>query len=141
MDGEADGEVASLTAADELQNALRGFKSGERDPVVFLRQLMEQMNDAAFLKEMLITGRNPRLNQYLGIPKEKMCIEPYTVKSRLNAGNQYLLRSGGLTDMVSLEEMEAVLKTKMLLWEKADTLLKMALYAGGRDNITFILIG
>lgn len=53
----------------------------------------------------------------------------------------FLLCSDGLTDMISEREIGLVLTDeKLTLDEKADRLVKLALEAGGKDNISLILL-
>jgi protein phosphatase len=52
-----------------------------------------------------------------------------------------LLCSDGLTTMVSEREIGEVLsQTGETMEEKADRLLQMALHAGGKDNVSLILL-
>ena len=50
-----------------------------------------------------------------------------------------LLSSDGLTNMVSEEEIENILQDSSLTFA-ADTLMSKALAAGGKDNISFIIL-
>ena len=50
-----------------------------------------------------------------------------------------LLCSDGLTDMITSATITSVLNTKDSLEEKADALIKAALEAGGKDNVTVVL--
>ncbi len=84
-------------------------------------------------------GRKPPLSQNLGIPEKEILISPYISVGKYNKGDAYLICSDGLTDMVSVSEIEQILlKNKR---EKAiKALLEKALENGGRDNITIVLI-
>lgn len=83
-------------------------------------------------------GKKPPLSQNLGIPPEEMVIEPYISQGEYNDGDKYLVCSDGLTDMVTVERIEEILKENSI--EKAtNLLLEEALNNGGRDNITIIL--
>lgn len=83
-------------------------------------------------------GLKPSLSQNLGIPQEEMIIEPYVVQVSYQYGDRYLICSDGLTDMVSVTELENSLNCSALS-ESVVSLLNKALVAGGRDNITIIL--
>lgn len=50
-----------------------------------------------------------------------------------------LFCSDGLTDMITSATITSVLNTKDSLEEKADALIKAALEAGGKDNVTVVL--
>lgn len=83
-------------------------------------------------------GVKPPLLQNLGIPPDELIIEPYLAHGTYNEGDLYLLCSDGLTDMVSKNEIAALLAANPA--EKAASLLfERALVNGGKDNITLIL--
>lgn len=84
-------------------------------------------------------GKKPLLYQSLGIPAEKMIIEPYFSQGRCVAGDRYLICSDGLSDMVAVQEMSAAL-TEKRIDIAANRLMACALENGGRDNITLILL-
>lgn len=63
------------------------------------------------------------------------------IRGRTRPGDLFLLCSDGLTDMVSEEEIRACLGRERDLQEKAERLVAMANSAGGRDNITVVLMG
>jgi len=87
----------------------------------------------------LSAGRKAPLTQHLGINPEDMLIEPYIAKGRVYPGDQYLLCSDGLTDMLTNFEISDI----MLSSEDAEScitrLIDVALEHGGRDNITAII--
>jgi PPM family protein phosphatase len=56
------------------------------------------------------------------------------------AGDVYLLCSDGLTTMISEEQVEALLRTHPKLRDAGEALIAAANEAGGRDNITVVLI-
>jgi protein phosphatase len=58
---------------------------------------------------------------------------------RLADGDQLLLCSDGLTEMVSDAAIAAVLKKQMSATQSCQALLELALQAGGKDNITVVL--
>ncbi len=63
-----------------------------------------------------------------------------TIESDWGCGQQILLCSDGLTDEVSDQLIAEIMETQMSLKEKTDTLIKTARQAGGRDNISLIII-
>ena len=69
-----------------------------------------------------------------------MAIEPTFFEQQLRPGDVYLLCSDGLSDMVSEKEIQNIIEENKKVKKKAIHLLNSALKAGGRDNITFILI-
>ena len=80
----------------------------------------------------------PYLTQFLGISQDEFMIEPFVYEIAFRKGDRYLLCSDGLTDMVSETEISSVLSLYDRPARVAENLLKAALAAGGRDNITVI---
>ncbi|MFH2126707.1 MAG: protein phosphatase 2C domain-containing protein [Pseudomonadota bacterium] len=66
--------------------------------------------------------------------------EPHTGSFRPEPGELLLLTSDGLHDKVAHGEMESVLASGWELDEMVHELVKLALVAGGSDNITAVLI-
>lgn len=81
------------------------------------------------------------LTRYLGIFEDEMTLTPDVIPP-VPADDTYrlLLCSDGLTDMVSDEQIESVLREAMDAKDEADALVKAALRNGGRDNVTCIVI-
>lgn len=84
-------------------------------------------------------GKKAPLTQHLGISPDDMVIEPYIARGEIKHGDQYLLCSDGLTDMLTNFEISDI----MLKSDDADScvqsLIQNALERGGRDNITVII--
>jgi len=70
---------------------------------------------------------------------EKAEVELHHV--RLADGDQLLLCTDGLTDMISDLEIAAVLETRKPAAESCAALVDLAIRAGGKDNVTVILAG
>jgi protein phosphatase len=81
-----------------------------------------------------------QITQALGItPPEILRIEPLT--GRCSSGMQFLLCSDGLTEELDDARIAATLsRTDLAAQECVDHLLLAALDAGGRDNITAVLV-
>ena len=79
------------------------------------------------------------LTQHLGINPEEFLIEPHIAKGELKLGDQYLLCSDGLTDMLSNFEIDEILNRALSTEECVQELIDAALEKGGRDNITAIV--
>ncbi len=60
-------------------------------------------------------------------------------REELRPGDQFLLCSDGLTDMLSDEELALLLQEPGTAEESVQKLLEAALDRGGRDNVTAIL--
>ena len=84
-------------------------------------------------------GKKPPLSQNLGIPESELIILPYIATGEYHSGDVYLICSDGLTDMLTVADIEKILSEEKGL-VAAEQLLKQSLDNGGKDNITFILI-
>jgi protein phosphatase len=62
------------------------------------------------------------------------------IRFDLQAGDNYLLCSDGLTDMVSDRVITTILSRESNLENKTRALVQKALDKGGRDNVTVILV-
>ncbi len=85
-------------------------------------------------------SRKAPLTQYLGVPASEFIIQPYIDRFPYHHGDRWLVCSDGLTDMVSEEDICALLTTCETPKEAAAKLREAALAGGGRDNLT-ILVG
>lgn len=83
-------------------------------------------------------GVKPALSQSLGIPPEKMRLEPFYAKADCSPGDLFLICSDGLTDMLTNQEIQAVLASDPSP-RAISRLLELALANGGKDNVTIIL--
>ena len=79
------------------------------------------------------------LTQHLGIRPDDYLIEPYIAKGELRHGDQYLLCSDGLTDMLTNVEIDGIMSDTITATECAQRLVDAALEKGGRDNVTAIV--
>ena len=61
------------------------------------------------------------------------------IKGETLNGDLFLLCSDGLTDMVDDGQISRILSSATDLSEKTEELIKMAIAAGGNDNITVLL--
>ena len=86
-----------------------------------------------------VFGKKPPLSQNLGIPENELIISPYINAMKYQSDDIFLICSDGLTDMISVDEIESIL----LETDKncaAEKLLQTALKNGGKDNVTLVLI-
>jgi protein phosphatase len=105
-----------------------------------MTQISTDHTDAKFLEAHGIKNRKPSLSQYVGISPDEMTIDPYIAKGKLQRGEQYLICSDGLTDMVENVEICSIMKESASAKECAEKLVAAALDHGGRDNVTVIVI-
>lgn len=79
------------------------------------------------------------LTQHLGISPELFLIEPYIAKGEILPGDQYLLCSDGLTDMLTNIEINSIMNESIDAEDCVSSLIDAALEKGGKDNITVIV--
>ncbi len=85
------------------------------------------------------SGKKQPLSQYLGYGDDEIEIEPYIAKGPIKRGDQYLLCSDGLTDMLSNMEICDIMLRCTDTEECARALIDAALERGGKDNVTVIV--
>lgn len=115
------------------------------------RKIEQLSSDHSYVQELVTQGAisaaqaktHPHRNvvtQALGVTDpDDLKVECH--KNALNAGEYILLCSDGLTEEVSDEQIEAILKRELSAQEAVDHLILAALDNGGSDNITVLLIG
>ncbi len=79
------------------------------------------------------------LTQHLGIDPENFLLEPHIAKGELRYGDQYLLCSDGLTDMLTNLEIDDIMTRAESAAECTRKLVDAALEHGGKDNVTVIV--
>lgn len=114
------------------------MRGGELEQITQDHSLVEEM-----IRARLITReqakKHPRRNvitRALGTQGDN---EPDVLAADVEAGDLWLLCSDGLTGMVDDEEIARTLQETKDLNKMADSLMKKALDAGGRDNVTLVL--
>ena len=78
------------------------------------------------------------LSQALGGASQFVEIEPHVVKEAMFDNQRYLICSDGLSDMVNIDTMEACLTDSDV--DSVRSLFEKAMQAGGRDNISVLMI-
>ena len=121
--------VYSCNVGDSRSYALRENR---------LTQMSKDHTDAEILEKYKNIKRTPSLTQYIGMDPEEMRIEPYLVGAELKYGDQFLLCSDGLTDMVPEMEIKEIMYSSSSPEMCVNRLLNAALKNGGRDNVTVI---
>ena len=87
-----------------------------------------------------LNQRSHSLSQYLGVPEDEFIIEPYCADIGLIAGDKILLCSDGLTDMLCEDVLKSFLLMGMHPKQIARKLADASIAAGGKDNITALII-
>ena len=114
------------------------MRGGELERITQDHSLVEEMIRARLItREQART--HPRRNvitRALGTQGDN---EPDVLAVDVEPGDLWLLCSDGLTGMVSDEEIARTLRGGRSLDDMADSLIRQALDAGGRDNVTLVL--
>lgn len=143
------GMGTTLTVAGTLGNDLVLGHVGDSRAYVMRRDTFKQLTRDHTLAQALIDAgvansddpapRSMRhvLTAAIGSLDER--IEPQVQRFRLLSGDQLLLCTDGLTEMVDDELIASVLKTASSAQLACQSLVDLALGAGGTDNITVVL--
>ena len=93
-------------------------------------------------KEAMSHPKRNEINKALGFDAQMEMKEDYieTGSSPFLPGDMLLLCSDGLTDLVNNETMNSILAASKTLEDKAEALINAANNAGGKDNITVVLV-
>ncbi len=105
-----------------------------------LQQISEDQTDEAYMKENGIHGRKPYLTQYMGMCPEEVRVIPYADCLQVKKGDRFLICSDGVSDMVSADFLETMMLQTQSPAKCVDAILTAALDAGGKDNITSIVL-
>ena len=128
------GTTAAILAFTKKQIALCNI--GDSRVIRFAKDKTEQISKDHI--GVCVYGAKPPLLQNLGIEPSQLKIEPYISLGKYKKDDRYLICSDGLTDMVSIDEIEKTVRENE--GERAVCLLmQKALANGGKDNITIIL--
>lgn len=87
-----------------------------------------------------VSSASHQLTQFLGMEEEEFSIEPHHCQVELPPNGRLLLCSDGLTDMISQSAVSACLANADSPKAQAQELVSLALKAGGRDNVTAMVL-
>lgn len=146
--------VATLAVADIKNNKLWYAHVGDTRLYLFRdHSLVKLTKDQSFVGFLEDSGRlteeeamkHPKrneINKALGFETQSILSSDYmeTGESPFLPGDTILLCSDGLTDMAGSKEIAAILEAKISLEQKAGELIAAANNAGGKDNITVVLV-
>lgn len=105
-----------------------------------LKQESEDHNESRIQEKLnMPSNRKGALTQYLGIKKDEMIIQPYLKKINYDIIEKLIICSDGITDMLSNNEIENVLKEKISAEKCVEKLVTSALEHGGVDNTTIMV--
>ncbi|MEO6549491.1 MAG: PP2C family serine/threonine-protein phosphatase [Ferruginibacter sp.] len=146
--------VATLAVADIEKNSfyfahigdtrLYLFRDGslikvtrDHSPVGFMEET-GRLSEAAAMMHPKRNEVNRALGFESNVPLNNELVD--TGSSPFLPGDTILICSDGLTDMVPSAQITSVLKDRLTLEEKGRQLIDIANEAGGRDNITIVLV-
>lgn len=113
-------------------------------------ELVQVTRDHSYVEKLLSSGamnweeaqgssvRN-MITQALGVSPDED-LEVGSVRGTLGAGQELLLCSDGLNDVLTGQQISAVLAGGGALQERCDRLVDAVVQAGGRDNVTVLLV-
>ncbi len=137
--------VAALVKDDKLEICSVGDSRCYRLRDGELLQLTEDQSEVWQLyKEGKLTKDELRFHPFSNIITMSVGVQPeieinrYLYNTKQN--DIYLLCSDGLSDMLSDDEIKDILAYPVSLHKKANMLIKAANDAGGKDNITVVLV-
>lgn len=115
------------------------FRDGQLKQLTHDHSLIQEQIDRGLIAEET-ARRHPLRNIILkavGI-NEDLALD--LIRGRTYPGDQFLLCSDGLTDMVDDAALGDVFRSPMPVEKKVDQLIDLALSGGGKDNITVVLV-
>lgn len=114
------------------------MRAGELERITQDHSLVEELVRARVItrEEAKTHPRRNIITRALGVQGDST---PDLLAADVRPGDLWLLCSDGLSSMVDDEDIARVMRTGNSLDEMADSLIAMALEAGGRDNVTLIL--
>ena len=153
--GQADPDLAGMgaTVVGLCFGASEIFAFNVGDARVYRKQddyLMQITKDDSIAQVLVDAGelsmdetRDKKLHQItqaIGGATEEKEIDPHTYPIKISNQASFLICSDGLHDMVSLDEIEAIVAKENSPINRVDGLFQAALKNGGEDNITIIWI-
>lgn len=134
------GQVTVANVGDSRAYRLR---EGELVQLSYDHSEAQQLVDHGFVTkdEARYLTQSHTVTRYFGVDPEEFAVEATFAETfEAQEGDMLLLCSDGLTDMLSDEEICRTLDPKQSAAENAKQLVEKAKKAGGKDNITLILL-
>lgn len=131
----------SITLANVGDSRIYSFSDMKLEQISKDHTEVQSLVDAGVLTKEEAQNKIEKhmLTQHLGIFPEEMIIEPYTVSKPVKNQQRFLLCSDGLTDMLSDDDIQFVLKKQLPVDKCVDTLRDIVLERGGKDNVTIMI--
>lgn len=145
--------VGSTATILKYQNRkVRIYNVGDSKAFLFRNDSMRQLSEDHTEKESFMRMKEEMgmtdfsfsgngLTQYLGVEEDEFLLEP-AITETIEVEDQdiFLLCSDGLTGMVDTEDILQVMLEPVALEAKVKKLEQIAMDAGGKDNITILLL-
>ncbi len=87
----------------------------------------------------VMSYRGKAITKFLGLPGDDK-LRPYIAMGKCKAGDSYLLCTDGVTDMLTDEEIAAIIDNPSPLADSCRALIDAAMERGGIDNTTAVLL-
>ncbi len=116
------------------------WRAGKLTQLTHDHSLLQEQLDAGLIsiEQAKVASHKNLVTRALGVDER---VEVDVVEHQPEVDDVYLLCSDGLTDMVDDEDLVRTLSVGGDLLATAETLIRSANDAGGRDNISVILVG
>lgn len=105
-----------------------------------LVQISEDHTESVCKNRIKSLEKKNRLYQYLGMNPEEVLVEPTVSCVDIKKDDWFLVMSDGISDQLSHDQICNTIRNNSNATTIANELLKQALDAGGKDNITVIAI-
>ena len=147
-DPELSGMGSTLVAATIKGNVLYVANIGDSRLYLLRRELEQVTRDHSYVEELVARGKMKRGSKSYLEHKNIITRAVGTAETvdtdlfalKLKPGDQILMCSDGLSNMVDEFEMEYIIRSEESLKSKVEDLVKAANRGGGKDNISVILI-
>lgn len=129
------GSTGALVAFDN--NGVTICNIGDSPILHFHKGVLTQVS----VDHVLATDRKKApLTQFLGVPLDEFIIEPHTATLPVCDKDRFLICSDGVTDMISRDDICAIMSAESDIAMCTQRLLCTALNNGGVDNTTLIVL-
>lgn len=144
-----EGMGTTFVAATIRGNQLYVMNIGDSRLYLYKEGLKQISLDHSFVEELVRNGEITR-EEAKNHPQKNYITRALGVEDRVQAdyfqvefelGNRILLCSDGLSNMVTDEEMESILKNEKIIENAVDKLINRANEEGGKDNIAVVIAG
>lgn len=142
------GMGTTVVAAVILENRLHVANVGDSRLYIVNNHITQITKDHSYVEEMVRRGQIAKEDARLHPDKNIITravgaleeIEIDFFEEELVFGDEILMCSDGLTNMIEDEQIRQIIKTREDVSEQADKLIETANQNGGKDNITVVIV-